>query len=63
MISKNPLSYVPVRYRAWAYFLASFALLVWASLEAADGDWKKAIGLVLSSLVPAMAKTHTPKTP
>ena len=50
MPSKNPLTYLPAKYRGVAYSLLGVAALGLGAYEAADGDWLKAAGLLLGSL-------------
>lgn len=56
----NPLyDVLPQAARKIVYALAFLGLLVYTAIEAADGDYKKAIGLLLVSLVPLLASSNT----
>ena len=56
------LSKVPEKLRYDIYFVASLGLLGYAAFTAADGDWKKALGIFIGSLVGATAATNTGRT-
>lgn len=60
---KNPLQFVPAKWRGWVYFLLSFAYLAYTAWLAADGDWTQALLQLAGGLGLAMAKTHTPRPP
>ena len=44
--------------RLWLYVLSALALMAFAALEAAEGDWVKAIPVFLTSLVPVLAAAN-----
>lgn len=56
----NPLvDILPEKYRKYVYAVAALAVFVLGVWQAADGDWVKAIGLAIGSLVPATAASNT----
>jgi hypothetical protein len=57
----NPLTDVlPAKARQIAYALLFVMALMFAAWQAADGDWLKALGLLVTSLLGAMAASNTP---
>ncbi len=57
----NPLTDVlPTKARKITYAVAFVALLVWSAVQAAEGDWSKVVGGVLTALVPLLAASNTP---
>ena len=49
--------------RLWLYVLSALALMAFAALEAAEGDWVKAIPVFLTSLVPILAAANINPVP
>ena len=49
--------------RLWLYVLSALALMAFAALEAAEGDWVKAIPVFLTSLVPVLAAANINPVP
>ena len=49
--------------RLWLYVLSALALMAFAALEAAEGDWVKAIPVFLTSLVPVLAAANINPAP
>lgn len=47
---KNPLTYLPAKYRLAVYCVLGLVALAVAAVQAADGDWLQAIALFLGSL-------------
>ena len=47
---KNPLTYLPAKYRLAAYCVLGLLALAVAAVQAADGDWLQAVALFLGSL-------------
>lgn len=56
----NPLiDVIPAKARKYVYALAFLAGLVLAAFQAADGDVKETIILLVASLVPLLAASNT----
>lgn len=57
----NPLTDVlPPRIRKGLYAILFVVALLLAAWQAAEGDWFKALGLAVTSLLGAMATSNTP---
>ena len=56
----NPFTALPPVVRLYLYLVAFVVALVFAALEAADGDWGKAAGIFVASLVPLLSAGNTP---
>lgn len=50
MPTKNPLKFLPAKYRLVAYSVLGLATVALGAYQAADGDWLKAITYFLGSL-------------
>ena len=56
----NPLTEViPARMRKCVYAGAFLGGLAWTAIQAAGGDWKQAVALLVGSLVPLLAASNT----
>lgn len=56
------LAKVPTKVRYTLYVLAALGLLGYSAIQAAEGDYKKAVGIFFGSLLGAMAATSTGRT-
>jgi hypothetical protein len=56
---KNPLTVLPAKVRAYVYAALVLAAIIYGAYQAADGDWKTAIGSVLTALVGGQALANT----
>lgn len=57
----NPLTEIlPPKARKVLYAVLFLVALGFAAWEAADGDWLKALGLLVTSLLGGMAASNTP---
>lgn len=57
---KNPLDYIPQRYRAYVYFTFALIYLAFTAWLASNGDWVLAVTQFFAGLGFTMAKRHTP---
>lgn len=60
MLTNNPLTALPVRFRKYAYALLMLAAIVLGAVKIADGDWLEATIYVLGALgfTTATSNTH-----
>lgn len=49
-MNKNPLTFLPARYRLAVYAVLGLVALGVSAWQAADGDWLQAVSLFLGSL-------------
>jgi hypothetical protein len=60
----NPLyDVLPAIARKYVYALAFLGLLVYTAIQAAEGDWQKAAGSLLATLVTLLASSNTAVKP
>lgn len=56
---QNPLTVLPARIRAYVYAALVLAAIVYGAWQAADGDWKTAVGSIITALVGGQALANT----
>lgn len=59
----NPLSLLPPEVRLYAYVTLGVLALAFTAWQVAEGDWFKALGLLLGSLGFATATSNVPTKP
>lgn len=58
----NPLfDIIPARARAYVYAAVALLMIAWGAWQAADGDWKVAVGALVTTLTAALAHANTNK--
>jgi hypothetical protein len=60
----NPLfDIIPARARAYVYAAVALLMIAWGAWQAADGDWKVAVGALVTTLTAALAHANTAEHP
>jgi hypothetical protein len=57
-VRNNPFAVIPAKVRAWIYLLAVLVGLAITCVQAADGDWLKAIAAIAGTLTGALAASN-----
>lgn len=58
----NPLfEIIPARARAYVYAAVALLMIAWGAWQASQGDWKVAVGSLITTLVAGLAHANTNK--
>lgn len=55
---RNPLSAIPASYRQYAYAALFVVALVFTAVQASNGDWRQAVGGIVTALMGALAGSN-----